>query len=197
LSGESFRHRVARRCAEFPLWSAVIDITGRPVKAMSRFGTEKGASISAPFERSCFERSEHRSTNTTKPCVRRYIVERDLARVSDRAHCKDTVVIDCHEHRIARLDNPRPNDLRGLIGEPSRQDLRVVPVIGPAQFGNRSPEHLASGRSIFGNGVADFYDARRIVFWRLTPFFPISNRTPVYQIRCPTIAPTVSLVDSR
>jgi hypothetical protein len=139
------------------LWSAVIDITGRPVKAMSRFGAEKGASISAPFERPCFENSEHSSAHTTKPRVRRYIVESDLTRVSDRAHCKDTVVIDCQQHRIARLDNPRPDDLRGLIGEPSRQDLRVVPVIGPAQFGNRSPEHLASGRSIFGNGVADLH----------------------------------------
>jgi hypothetical protein len=75
---------------------------------MSRFGAEKSASISAPFERPCFESSEHGSTHTTKPRVRRYIVESDLTRVSDRPHCKGTVVIDCHEHRIARLDNPRP-----------------------------------------------------------------------------------------
>src|ERR1700730_18409946 len=117
---------------------------------MSRFGTEKGASISASFERPRFERSEHGSTNTTKSRVRRYIVESDLTRIGDRAHCKYTVVINYHQHRIARLDNPPPNHLRSLIGEPSRQDLRVVPVIGPAQFGDGSPEHLASGRSISG-----------------------------------------------
>src|SRR5580704_17643931 len=58
---------------------------------------EKGASISAPFERPCFESSEHCSTHTTKPHVRRYIVESDLTRVGDRAHCKDTVVINRHE----------------------------------------------------------------------------------------------------
>jgi hypothetical protein len=145
--------------------SAVLDITGRPVKAMSRLGAEKGASISAPFERPCFESSEHGSTHTTKPRVRRYIVESDLARVGDRPHGKDTVVIDCHEHRVARLDNPRPDDLRGLIGEPSPQDLRVIPVIRIAQFRNRSPYHLARSKSIFANCIADFYDARRIVFW--------------------------------
>ncbi len=117
------------------------------------------------------------------------------ASVTD-AHCKDTVVIDCHEHRIARLDNPRPDDLRGLIGEPSPQDLRVIPVIGLAQFRNRSPYHLARSRSIFANCIADFYDARRIVFWRLTPFFGYQIACPVYQIRCPTIAPTVSVVGS-
>src|ERR1700726_2041015 len=152
---------------------------------MSRLGAEKGASISAPFERPCFESSEDGSTHTTKPRVRRYIVESDLTRVGDRPHCKDTVVIDCHEHRIVRLDNPRPDDLRGLIGEPSPQDLWVVPVIRLAQFRNRSPYHLACSRSIFANCITDFYDARRIVFWRLAPFCGYQIACLVCQIRCP------------
>ena len=121
----------------------------------------------------------------TKPRVRRYIVESDLTRVGDRPHCKDTVVIDCHEHRIARLDNPRPDDLRGLIGEPSPQDLRVIPVIGLAQFRNRSPYHLARSKSIFANCIADFYDARRIVFWRLTPFFGYQSHAPYVRSLAP------------
>jgi hypothetical protein len=51
-------------------------------------------------------------------------------------------------------------------------------MIGLAQFRNRSPYHLVRSRSIFANCIADFYDARRMVFWKLTPFFRISNRMP-------------------
>ena len=67
----------------------------------------------------------------TKPCVRRYI-ESDLTRVGDRAHCKDAAVLDCHEHRIARLDNPRPDDLGGLIGELPIKDRRIIQMVGVA-----------------------------------------------------------------
>jgi hypothetical protein len=54
----------------------------------------------------------------------------------------------------------------------------------------------ACTRSIFANCIADFYDARRIVFWRLAPFCGYQIACPVCQIRCPAIAPTVSLVGS-
>jgi len=66
-------------------------------------------------------------------------------------------------------------------------------MIGLAQFRNRSPYHLARSRSIFANCIADFYDARRIVFWRLTPSFGYQIACPVCQIRRPRIEPTVSL----
>jgi hypothetical protein len=52
-------------------------------------------------------------------------------------------------------------------------------VVGTAKFGNRPPDHLAGGGSVFGKSIADFYEARRIVFWRLTPFFGYQIADPL------------------
>ena len=151
------RHRIARSSAKFAFGWTVHNIPCGFVETMSRFGTEQDAPLVASFLRSRFERDQQCPTDPTEPSVWRDIIQRYLARVGHASHCQNGVALDGDQDRVARFANPGRNSLGSLVGEPPPEDHRIIPVIGSAQFGNRSPEHLASGRSIFGNGVADLH----------------------------------------
>jgi hypothetical protein len=75
----------------------------------------------------------------------------------NRTYRKDTAALGGYEHRIAWLCNPLQDDFGSLVAHPSRQERRVVPVIGDAQLRYRSPQHLAGGRRVFRRGIQNLH----------------------------------------
>ena len=81
------------------------------------------ASGVAPLRSSGFKCAEHASTDTTKPRVRRDIVEGDLPRVGDGTHREDYPVLDGNKQRIVWLIKPRHEEFRGFVPEPPLQNV--------------------------------------------------------------------------
>lgn len=115
-------------------WGAVFKISGSMIEATGGLSADENASAIAAFYRAGFERTQQGPTDPTEPCVRRDVVQRNLSRIGDRTHPKNGAALDRYEKRIARLRDPRSDDFRGLVAQPSCQNCRIVAVIRNAQF---------------------------------------------------------------
>jgi len=71
--------------------------------------------------------------------------------------CPLDAIFDGQEYRIARLHNPGLDNFGGLVAQSSREDRRVIPVMGGAQLRYRPPQYLAGSGSIFTAGISDLH----------------------------------------
>jgi len=112
---------------------------------------------------SCAARSSNRLTSSfadpPEAGVRGYIVEGDLARAVESTHSGYRTAVRCNED--AALRYPPAQFLRGLIGEPQLENVRVTLVIQLTEFGDRPLEDSASLLGIFNACFPDSHCRKR------------------------------------
>jgi hypothetical protein len=156
-NSQNLRHRVTSAGSEFACRRPTLNVAVSQIEAPSGLCACQGTSCVASFRGPRFESPEQCTTDAAKPRIRRNVIEGDLAGVGDRAHRKDVATLDRDEQRILRPPDPGRENLRGLIGQPSRQDSFVVPMISDTQFRYRPPHHLAGGWCVFKGDGTNFH----------------------------------------
>jgi hypothetical protein len=121
-------------CTEFAGRRAVFNIPGSTVKATGLLSAGETAPFIAAFYGAGFECAKQGSTDPAKPCVRRDVVLGDLPRVGDRTDGKNDAALDRYEQGIVRPRDPRGDDFRRLVAQPSHQNCWIVTVIRNAQL---------------------------------------------------------------
>jgi hypothetical protein len=156
-SSQNLRHRVTGAGPEFACRRSTLNVAVSQIEAPSGLRAYQGTSRVASFRGPRFESPEQGTTDAAKPRIRRNVIEGDLAGLGDRAHRKDVVTLGGDQQRIVRPPDPGRENLRGLVGQPSRQDGFVVPMIGDTQFRDRPPHHPAGGWCVFSGGGTNFH----------------------------------------
>jgi hypothetical protein len=104
-----------------------------------------------------FECGDHGPADAAKPRIRGDVVQAYHARIGDRSDREDAVAFHCDQDGVIGPCDPLGDDLGRLVGQPLRQDCRIISMIGGAKLHDGSSEHLAGGRRIVGDGVSDVH----------------------------------------